>query len=312
VNLALLAAAATGVQIGATIVASRAVIGEVPPLTLALLRYGIALLCLAPWIFKAFRPLAFTTSAQAAIKFKNSDILAIAALGIGQFAILVLLLNMGLQRIGAAQTALVFSLFPLLTLFLSALCGRERVTPALLFGVLLSVAGVALALAPKLTAPSAAAHDDWWGEAAVLASAFIGAACSVLYRPYLQRYPTLPLSGISMLAAVLSLLLMAGSSHGLAPLAHMSAQAWWVVTGIGVFSAMAYLWWLYALKHESPTRVTVFLALNPVTAGLCGHWFLGEPFTHTAIAAVALIALGLWLATRRASPVKRVPAAAGR
>ncbi|MFZ4286799.1 DMT family transporter [Variovorax sp. HJSM1_2] len=296
-NLALLAAAATGVQIGATIVASRAVIGEVPPLTLALLRYGIALLCLAPWILKALRPLTHTPQAQAAIKFKNSDILAIAALGIGQFAVLVLLLNLGLQRIGAAQTALVFSLFPLLTLFLSALCGRERVTPALLFGVLLSVAGVALALTPKLTGTSTTSHGDWWGEAAVLASTLIGAACSVLYRPYLQRYPTLPLSGISMLAAVLSLLLMAGVSSGLAPLAHMSAQAWYIVIAIGVFSAMAYLWWLYALKHESPTRVTVFLALNPVTAGLCGHWFLNEPFTSTALAAMALIACGLWLAT---------------
>jgi drug/metabolite transporter (DMT)-like permease len=299
-NLALLAAAATGVQIGATIVASRAVIGEVPPLTLALLRYAIALLCLAPWILKTFRPLTRTTTAQAAIKFKKNDVLAIAALGVGQFAVLVLLLNLGLQRIGAAQTALVFSLFPLLTLFLSALCGRERVTAALLFGVLLSVAGVALALAPKLAGPAAAAHHaDWWGEAVVFASACIGAACSVLYRPYLQRYPTLPLSGISMLAAVCSLLVMAGVSGALAPLAAMSAGAWWVVLGIGVFSAMAYLWWLYALKHESPTRVTVFLALNPVTAGLLGHWFLAEPLTSSALAAMALIALGLWLATRR-------------
>ena len=40
-NLALLAAAATGVQVGAAIVASRMVVAEVPPLTLAMLRYGI-------------------------------------------------------------------------------------------------------------------------------------------------------------------------------------------------------------------------------------------------------------------------------
>lgn len=40
-NLALLAAAATGVQVGATIVASRYLVAEVPPLTLALLRYAI-------------------------------------------------------------------------------------------------------------------------------------------------------------------------------------------------------------------------------------------------------------------------------
>jgi hypothetical protein len=41
VNRALLAAAATGVQVGAAIVASRFVVGEVPPLTLALMRYAV-------------------------------------------------------------------------------------------------------------------------------------------------------------------------------------------------------------------------------------------------------------------------------
>jgi hypothetical protein len=48
-NLALLAAAATGVQVGAAIVASRFVVAEVPPLTLALLRYVIGLACLLPF-----------------------------------------------------------------------------------------------------------------------------------------------------------------------------------------------------------------------------------------------------------------------
>lgn len=45
-NLALLAAAATGVQVGAAIVASRMVVADVPPLTLAMLRYAIGFLCL--------------------------------------------------------------------------------------------------------------------------------------------------------------------------------------------------------------------------------------------------------------------------
>ena len=54
VNLALLAAAATGVQVGAAMVASRFVVAEVPPLTLALLRYGIGFFCLLPFLLKAF------------------------------------------------------------------------------------------------------------------------------------------------------------------------------------------------------------------------------------------------------------------
>jgi drug/metabolite transporter (DMT)-like permease len=57
-NLALLAAAATGVQVGAVIVASRMVVAVVPPLTLAMLRYAIGLLCLIPFIFRPFGPVA--------------------------------------------------------------------------------------------------------------------------------------------------------------------------------------------------------------------------------------------------------------
>jgi drug/metabolite transporter (DMT)-like permease len=65
-----------------------------------------------------------------------------------------------------------------------------------------------------------------------------------------------------------------------------------------VSSGIGYFWWLYALKHESPTRVTVFLALSPVTAALLGWAWLGEPLQVNALAALVLIALGLAAATR--------------
>ena len=50
----------------------------------------------------------------------------------------------------------------------------------------------------------------------------------------------------------------------------LNAHAWTVTAFIGLSSGVGYVLWLYALKHESPTRVTVFLALNPVTATLLG------------------------------------------
>ncbi len=64
--------------------------------------------------------------------------------------------------------------------------------------MLLSVAGVALALLPKL---QAGPGGGWWGELAVLASAAVGALCSGLYRPCVQRYPTLPVSAFAMCAS---------------------------------------------------------------------------------------------------------------
>ncbi len=295
-NLALAAAALTGVQVGAAIVASRLAVAEVPPLTLALLRYAIGLACLLPFAAGAL----LQRRQQGAARALLPDLLPMAVLGVVQFAAVIALLNYGLQHVGAAQAALIFSLFPLLTLLLSAALGHDRITPALLGGVLLSIAGVALALTPKLGGGSA---GHWWGELAVLASAALGAACSVLYRPYLQRHQALPVSAWAMAASVAVLAALALAEDWPARLSSFSAQAWAVVVFIGLSSGIGYFLWLYALKHESPARVTVFLALNPVTAAVLGMLVLHEPLAWPVAGAIALIACGLALALRPARPV---------
>lgn len=271
--------------------ASRFVVAEVPPLTLALLRYAIAFACMAPFAAAALRAAPASPRQWPPLR----DLAAMALLGIFQFAVLIALLNWGLLHIGAAPAALIFSLFPLMTLALSAATGGERVPGHLAAGVVLSIAGVAVSLAPKITSGQG---GHWWGELAVLASAFVGAACSVAYRPYLQRYPTLPVSAYAMLASVLALAALAVPEAWPSRTAALSARAWGVIVFIGVSSAVGYFWWLYALKHESPTRVTVFLALNPATAAWLGWALLGEPVGAASVAGLALIAAGLWLATR--------------
>lgn len=283
--------------VGAGIVASRFVVAEVPPLTLAMLRYAIGFLCLLPFALPLLR--------EATAALRGRDLLAMAALGVGQFGILIALLNWGLLHVGAAQAALIFSLFPLLTLLLAAALGREVLHVRLVAGVLLSIAGVGVSLLPKLQA----AQGGWWGELAVLASAAIGALCSVLYRPYLQRYPTVPVSAFAMLASVFFLAIAALGEQWPARVATLTATSWMVVVFIGVSSAVGYFWWLYALKNESPTRVTVFLALNPVTAALLGAALLAEPLQAHLLLALVLIAAGLWLATRAGLTVKRQPRA---
>ena len=308
-RLALWAAAATGVQVGAAIVATRFVANDVPPLTLAMLRYLIGFLCLAPFAWQHFRQFwqsAYRLNATnlEANQFQN-DLLVMAALGIGQFAVLIALLNWGLQHIGAAQAALVFSLFPLMTLSFSAVLGREQMRFKLVAGVLLSIAGVGLSLWPKLQAAPFGAttlagptSTGYAGELAVLAAAAVGALCSVLYRPYLQRYPTVPVSAFAMLASVLFLAVFALSESWPLLVTSMAPRTWAVVAFIGLSSGVGYFWWLYALKHESPTRATVFLALNPVTAAMLGYLLLGEPLDRWTLSAIGLIGLGLWLATR--------------
>jgi drug/metabolite transporter (DMT)-like permease len=284
--LAVLAAAATGVQVGSAIVATRFVIDQTDPVTLAFLRYliGFCLLLIPAW-----------RSARG--WFNRRDLLPIAGLGITQFGILIVLMNFGLQFIPSARAALIFACVPLLTMSLGALIGHERMTLLKTAGVLLTVVGVGFALGEKVLLPGAAG-DGWIGELAVLASALCAAVCSVLYRPYLIKYPTLQVSAFAMFASVGFLALAAGLEGAFASAFHITLVGWLAVFFIGASSAIGYYMWLWALGHSSPTRVTVFLSLSPITSAALGSLLLAEPISALFIAGLICVTLGLWLAHR--------------
>jgi drug/metabolite transporter (DMT)-like permease len=246
------------------------------------LRYAIGVACLLPL-------LSFMR-----VRFERRDIVPIALLGIGQFGVLIALLNYGLRTVPAGRGALIFASFPLLTLLVAALLGHERVTAAKIGGILVTLLGVSLALGDRLA--TAGAGGEFFGELAILASAATGAVCSVLYRPYLRRYPTLPVSTFAMAAAAAALLVPAALDDlAVAPL-HLSSGAWAAIVFIGLSSGGGYVLWLWALKTIAATRVTVFLALSPVTATILGVTLLGEAVTLGMAAGVVCVAAGLWLA----------------
>ncbi len=187
------AAAMTGIFVGATIVATRFVIDQTNPASLALWRYLIGFFCLLPPLLLSAR-----------VRFARRDLLPIALLGIIQFGVVVALLNYALQFIPSARAALIFASFPLLTMILAAAFGYEPLTTVKALGVVLTGVGVGFALGEKAVQPDLSAVG-WIGELAVFASALCGAICSVLYRPYLRKYPTLAVSALAMFASVVFL-----------------------------------------------------------------------------------------------------------
>jgi drug/metabolite transporter (DMT)-like permease len=289
--LALTAAAATGVQVGAAMVATRFVVHDIGPASLGFLRYAIAVLCLVPLVLMSVW-----------VRFVLRDLLVVMALGIVQFGVLIVFLNLGLQFISSTRAALLFSTFPLMTMIIAALLGRERLSPTKVAGVFLTIVGVGVALGERLITESAA--GEWIGALLVLAAALCGAVCSVLYRPYLARYPTLPVGAWAMLASVVFLAAPAGVEGLFTKVPQLVPGGWMAVLFIGLSSGIGYVLWLWALKHATPTRVTVFLSLSPITAALLGVALLGEPLTLGVLLGLAGVIAGLWLATRTAPSLK--------
>lgn len=288
-RLALFAAMATGIQVGAAMAATRFIAFDIGPASLALLRYAIAVLCLLPFLLAGRR-----------LGVAWRDIPLVMLLGVVQFGLLIVLLNVGLRYMPATRAGLLFATFPLLTMVIAALLGRERLTRHKTAGVLLSIAGVAIVLGEGLLVESVPA--EWLGAACVLAAALCGAICSVLYRPYLVRNGTLGVGTLAMFGAVLFLAVLSYWEGIYAAPPALAALGWGAVVFIGLSSGIGYLLWLWALKHATPTRVTVFLSLSPVTAALLGVLLLGEPLTWGVLAGIAAVVGGLWVATRDPAP----------
>ncbi len=283
--LAVAVAAATGVQVGASLVASRYVMADLGPASVALLRYGIGVLCLLP--------LLLLRGGGPAIA--RRDLPALTVLGILQFGVLIALLNFSLLHVTAARTALIFSAFPLLTLLLGAALGREAMSRAKVGGVLLTILGVGLALGEKALARGEGA---WIGEAAAFAAACCGATTTVMFRPYMQRYDAIPVGTLAMLASV-AVLLLPSLGEGLpAALPRLGAGQWAAMLFIGISSGVFFALWLWALRHATASRVTVFQALSPVTATILGAVLLAEPLTPGVVAGLAAVAAGLVVAHR--------------
>jgi len=162
----------------------------------------------------------------------------------------------------------------------------------------LTLAGVAFALGDKVAGPGALG-----GELAILAAAATGALCSVLYRPYLRRYPTLPVSASRWRQPPPRCSCRPRSTISPSHLRSSAAKPGPRSSSSGSrrrrLCALA-----LALKSIAATRVTVFLALSADHGALAGAAFLGEPLTFGMIAGSDASRPGLWWRNREWSRAK--------
>ncbi|MEN5158700.1 DMT family transporter [Achromobacter spanius] len=283
---AIAAAATVGMLVGAAMVSTSVVSSAVSPATLAFLRYLIG----AAVLLLPLGPAGRTT-------FTVKDAIAIATLGVFQFAVLVLLLNHALLTVSATVCALVFATMPLVTMCLAVITGKEPYSGRGLVGVCSAVAGVAYLLLSPSPSAAGVAHNGW-GMVALVSATIVGAVTSILYGPYLRRYPALATCRLAMASAVVFLLgFCVLTSQPLVPL--LNRLQWANVLFIGLSSGVGYFCWLWALGRLAASKVTAFQALGPVTAALIESLLSQRLAPMTVLVALAMVCAGLVIATRR-------------
>ena len=126
---------------GTAAAVTRYLVGNADPITLAILRWGIGLLCLLPTalLLRARWP-------------QRGDWLAVVALGLCFFGLFFVLYNIAVSYTTAARASLALSTLPLQTMVVGAVLGIEPLTPRKTVGVCVAVLGVFGALAFGLSA----------------------------------------------------------------------------------------------------------------------------------------------------------------
>ena len=195
--LANLAAATAALSAGGAVVATRLVVSETDPVTLAFYRYLIAAVCLTPAL-----PFVWPRSS-----ISVGDIGKIAALGALFFGFFPWAFSASLQYTTAARGAIGLATLPIQTLVVAALFGREALTRNMAVSVSLAFTGIVVVFGPA--ALDVGDSNYLRGDVLMLLAAFAGAIYSVFSRTTLERYGPMFVTTLAMVFGVLTLLPLA-------------------------------------------------------------------------------------------------------
>jgi drug/metabolite transporter (DMT)-like permease len=291
--LANAAAAAASLSAGASVVATRLVVGESDPGTLAFYRYVIGVACLVPVLYLLWP--------RAGLTLRETG--KIAILGALFFGLFPWAFNASLDYIPAARGAIGLATIPIQTLIIAVLAGRETLSLRKLVSVGLAFAGVAVAFGP-------AAFDTdpryLVGDGLMLLGALSAAVYSVFGRPTLIRHDPFFVTALSMIFGVLALLPLAlanGAGNGLPS---FTADGWLALLFLGtVGGALQFSLFAWALRWLLPSRTAIYLALNPISAMLLAVLILSESLTAGLIAGLLLVIAALFTANWSTAPAAK-------
>jgi drug/metabolite transporter (DMT)-like permease len=278
-------AATAAVLFGASVIAVRVAVREIPPASLAVLRFGLGGLLLAGILLVA---------APRYLRTRWERLRLFGLLGIVMFVLFPLTFNVGLRYTEASRGALMLATMPIWSAVLGSFAG-ERLSRRQAVGVGLSVLGIGLAFAEPATAIGGDAMQ-LLGDGLLLLTGLLGAVYGLIAKRVLAVDSPATVTTYAMLIGV-ALLLPAAFVEGLVPaVGRLDGRLFGLVVFLGVLGgAAAFQLWTWALSRLTPTQVAVHVNLNPIVAAILGVVLLGERRADLFLLGFAAVVAGVLL-----------------
>ena len=280
-----LAAATAAFSAGASVVATRLVIGETAPVTLAFYRYVIAVACMAPIL-----PFLWPRTGV-----PGREIVKIAMLGALFFGFFPWAFSAALQYTTAARGAIGLATIPIQTLIVAVLFRREALTRGKTLSVGLAFAGIVVVFGPAALAVTST--DTLLGDGLMLLGAFSAAIFSVFGRNVLGRHGPVFVTALAMVFGLLALFPLAFASGAVESWPIFTRDGWFALIFLGTLGgAIQFSLFIWALRWLPPTRTVIYLTLNPISAMILAVQILGESITLVLAIGLFFVLSGILLA----------------
>ena len=273
---------------GANAVAARLAVGQISPMLLTFLRWGIS--CVALLIF-ARGPI------RAHWKDLRNHWRAITLMGALGFTGFNALFYAAAYHTTAINIAILQGTIPVLVLIGSVFFFGTRVNAVQVLGVLLTLAGIAVVASRGDLALLAGMQfnigDVWMIVACLLYS---GYALGLRKRP---QVPAIVFFAATALVACLVSLPLLAMEVATGQFQMPTAQGWALVAFVGLLpSFVSQITFIHAVGLIGPARAGVFLNLVPIFGPLLALLVLKEPIAIYHGVALAMVLGGIWIAER--------------
>lgn len=258
---------------------SKVALGELPPFTVVLVRFGVA----------AIAMLAVVRLTGHRMPRSPRIWGGFVLLGLLNNFIPFSLIAWGQVHITSGLASILNATTPLFTALVAHALRQERLTAHRVAGVLLGLAGVAVLIGPGAL-QQLGVHT--WSELAIVGAAVSYAFAGTYGRRFRGMPSAVPVAGMLTTSALMALPIALTLDRPWA--ARPSLPVWGALLGLALLST-ALGFWLYfrLLSSAGATNVMLVTLLMPVIALLLGSIVLGERVTPNGLAGMALIAAGL-------------------
>ena len=213
------------------------------------------------------------------------------------FCLEFVFMYLGLLHTTASRGVVLLYLAPFVVAFgAHYLIPGDRLSLPKVVGLAAALAGLAVAMGEGLVAPG---QPTLLGDLLSLIAAVMWGATTVFIRasPLKRASPEKVLFyQLTISAAILPPVSYLMGEPGITDLSPsvLAAFAYTVI----VVAFASYVAWFWLVRNYPPTRLSAFTFLSPVFGVVAGSAMLGEAFTPSLAAALALIAFGIYLVNR--------------